>query len=158
VRCVCGRSKDVPPLREMRQLSPAQAPRREQRAWTPRQGALFGIGGIIAVAGFAVAAFLGSRYMRLDTREQKIDEIDPVALRQDALENWDVEDTWKNWKRLSDLDEQPLQRPFVIYYQERRKMANKYLIGMLATGGVGLAGLAVAGSAFFVRQRSGEGP
>lgn len=75
--CRCGKSVEVPTLREIRQLAEDghQALPSGRGSWNLIRGLAFAIGTAVLFSGLAVMAFFGFRRTQLDLRQPSLDDV-----------------------------------------------------------------------------------
>jgi len=149
LRCLCGRTLEVPTLRELRRLPMAET-RKEGATWTPLQGWMFGGGGMLAVAGFGAAVFFLWRWSGIDTQPRKLDH---TIYHAAAVDQWTVDQTWDAWTELKNLEKNPLVRYDPIYVLNRRA-ARVFFSRGVACAVAGAIGLVVLAASFFLGWQS----
>jgi len=136
--CPCGKSVNVPALRELKTL-PQEAPNAGQskakgagQVWSPLTGGMFALGIPIVLVGLVVFGLSLYTRFQLDTRQPEID----YSKWSEDLQGRPVEDLWDMWRILSDVDQYPLQRDvryrFVVHRKIARQMESRLLYSAIA--------------------------
>jgi hypothetical protein len=153
VTCACGASQDVPTLRAIRKLPPAgeekAAKSAAPRAWSPLQGALFGVGATLAFLSACVLAYSLSVLWKIDLTKAR-DETDAELA---AAVDFSVDRSYELYVqiRAEGLGEFPTQ------YMRRRYAAGVYFrLSMGALTGAVVGVLLIVGS-IFVRPAADRG-
>jgi len=152
VRCECGRSVDVPTLRQLRRLDPVKETDGRDKTrtpWSTGQGVVFAIGSLIALIGFVAAILLFIHRSRLDTARPPAPDLE--RLREDTRRA-SADHLWEFWWKLSAIKEQRLKRrtPRFILDRRRAKTLSTY---MYFAAGAGTVGVGVATVAMFIRPK-----
>jgi hypothetical protein len=171
VRCTCGRTIEVPTLRDLRNLEPVGEPQRQQSTWNRRKGLVF-LGCVMIAVAAGVAGWFAMKLPRsLDPAEARaeVDALDPAesVLLYEALQPpMPVEQGPGKVIRapveplLKSTIESPHPGPRLLAYRsafrigsdaEKRKAVG-FWFPLL--GGVALVGLLIALSALLVRDDS----
>jgi hypothetical protein len=142
ITCKCGKELLVPPLRELRQLSPikddtaATDTTLPRRHWHPVQGILFVLGLLLTVGSLGGAAYVQSYRMSLDTEEKPYDNLD-AALRQ--IDGLQPAESFKAWEVVREKGIGERNPPDFVVAREISKWLWKVILGMFAGFGLGVA-------------------
>ena len=146
VHCSCGKTVDVPKLRELRKLEPVVEPDTKKRSsWSQLQGSLF-VGGMLAIMiASGSACYVWSFRQNFDTRKP---DLSNVQFQYD-ISDIPLTRSWELWKEYGTrkIDERPT--PYHVLAREKVNALNRWLTFFGALGGAGAISLIAA---FFVRS------
>jgi len=145
----CGRSLDVPKLREIKRLEPVQEiTSTKQTAWTQLQGVLFALGLLMLAVAASSSLYTYKYRSSFDGITKPADEEIHFDL---DIQEISLVDSWKTWNQFKVIKLDSRQTPLHVYARERIATLNKYLMLFAALAGSG-AVLMVASVA--IRPRS----
>lgn len=140
IACDCGQAIEVPTWRGLQELDRIEAPSAADAVWSMAHGLIF-IGMLIAVVGFATAAFL----LYNTPPEPQVDRL--MSLQQ--IDQLSPADSWEYYQIMSQglesLDEIESERRLGRQIAEFRRYRQRYQIWSYVLLAVGLAGLIVTG-------------
>ena len=156
VTCQCGVSQEVPALRGIRKLAPAdgvesQPAHSERPAWSQLQGVLFGNGAFIALLGLSVAVYITLHIREIDVPPPAQD-IPAEVDRQFA--QVEVDTLYERYKEVRAEGIGPYPSAYLI---RKETVGFFFLFSMIAVG-VAVTGVVVAASSFFFRSGSSQPP
>ncbi len=139
VTCACGRSLKVPTMSQLRKLKSVQSDRAASknttRKWSGVQGAIFGIGAVVAAIGLLVAGICGLYRTAL---HPEIPAVDTDQAWNERIDQLFPEQTWDMWLSLEDKElEQPHPPPYILHQRYSEHLLT-YVYGGLAAAAVGL--------------------
>ncbi len=139
VRCACGRTLDVPAMRLVRQLPPAEdaatRPRRAASAWSRAHRLVFVLGLVMLASGAATAGYYQLVRAQLVTDEFLWDDLEGACATIDRLT---ADDAWDVWVALRDLGIGPYAPPIFVHHRRIASQLMRYVIGGAAVAGGGL--------------------
>ncbi len=150
VRCQCGRSLDVPTMRDIRRLEQMEvadhrpAPTTD---WNRVQGSLFAIGLAVTVIALIIAAFLWINRMQLDTTKPVIDD---TAQINAAIDDSPPVMIWSAWQEVEHHGLGPYIPPDYVLARRESAALLRWMMVLLviATGGA-----VTTIAAFFLRRK-----
>jgi len=151
VSCACGRELQVPTMRGIRELAPADdAEAAVVRSWSLTQGALFGCGVPIALIGLFIGGYYYRLQSQIDLRRPSDQDIEQWI---GVVDEWSTEQLWAFWGLSQEVGLPPTISPYVT--------ACRYVarLRMIMWTGVGIAclGIALTLSSFLLIRRAPPG-
>ncbi len=152
VRCTCGKTLDVPTMRLIRQLPPAEEvpakTRARDRRWSLRQRLFFSGGLALLMGGLLSAAFFQIGRAGLETEERPWDNLERAYQDIDAM---NIEQTWELWTNVRDDSIGPYNPPsFIRHRLWSARWFRAVAISLIVSG----IGLVLTLSSFFARPQS----
>ena len=137
--CACGATLEVPTLRGIRQLEPAEstaAPAsRSEKKWSAKQGALFGVGVLVAVIGLAVGGMVYLSWRQLDTG---MNEEKELAFWNEKIDDLPADEMWDAWQEVKRIGLGPQQPPEYVVIRRNAQKQARFMIGAFVVAGLGL--------------------
>ncbi len=131
----CGKTVDVPKLREIRNLEPVQEEaRRKRTGWSRAQGNVFVFGLLCLVIAAGSAYYTFAHRMHFDEVEKP--QIEQIRFQLD-IDDITLVDSWEFWKKAKGA--QIASRPTPYYVEARKQVARmdqflKFFGGLAAVG------------------------
>lgn len=156
VCCTCGRMLDVPTMRLVRQLPPADraaaGARRPAPTWPLAQRLLFACGLVVLLGGAATAAYCQWIRSQLYTQEYVWDDVERACAE---IAKMNIDAAWTLWADQRDQAIGPYEPPVFIVHRHLAALLWRYvLLGFVAAGaGLGLMVLAAVLRPGAVRAR-----
>jgi hypothetical protein len=155
VRCPCGNMLDVPTMRLIRQLPPADASpshkRLRDRSWSLTQRLLFAGGLAIFVGGLGIAGIFQAGRSGLDTKESRWDNLERAYQDIDSMT---INQTWDLWAMVRTDSIGPYSPPPFIW---NRLLSDAWLKTVVVSLAASAVGLVLMLSALFLRPRKPHG-
>jgi len=148
--CRCGAAVDVPSMRGLRDLEPAEAKpvARPGQSWNPGRGAVFSAGLFFAAIGLLTVGYALLPWSRLDTAAPPPADLSQAYATIDKMPPAEALATW---------DEEVKKRGLGPYvpppYIMARSMARTLQTIMLVGGAIALLGTAATASSLLFRPR-----
>ncbi|NLX55210.1 MAG: hypothetical protein GXY58_08860 [Planctomycetaceae bacterium] len=152
VQCTCGKTLDVPTMRLIRQLPPAdevpEKTRVRDRHWSLRQRLFFSCGLALLMGGLLSAAFFQMGRAGLETEERPWDNLERAYQDIDTM---DIEQTWELWTNVRNESIGPYNPPpFIRHRLWSARWYRSITISLI----VSAIGLVLTLSSFLARPQS----
>jgi hypothetical protein len=135
ITCECGKENDIPSLREIRMLEPAEEETPQQASpplWgAPDQLLLIGI---IFIGCGAIGAGLLWYFWPITPPEWEVD----LEIIREHTQSLSLEQSMKLWERLGKEKWEREDHPYVIYYRVESEAFTRWLMVAAVVAGIGI--------------------